>query len=99
MLFSDLKVISYTARNFARNVINAFSDLNGWSLFPLLFSSKSILQFMRNDGSIRTSTLLTRDLSYLSFLLSEAIQYLLAPIFHPAVIGIGVIQANHSTVL
>ena len=59
------------------------------SLSPVVICNE-IRQIMRNDGSMRSSILFTRDLLYLS--------YLLVLLFPVEAIGFGVIQTNHSLV-
>ena len=53
---------------------------------------------MSKDGSIRSSIPLTRDLLNLSYLLFEAVQFLLVLLFSIAMNGCVVITTDHSPV-
>ena len=92
----DLKRTLYVAPSLAGNVMNAWEVLIGWPLFPLLFSPRRIIQFIRSYETMWSMILFTSDLLYLSCLLFDPIQYLLVFLFPTAMIGFGVIQTNHS---
>lgn len=94
ILSNILSAKSYSALTFTRNVMNAFGILNGCYLFPLLFSSISAFQSIKDDESKKSLILFTRDRLYLSCLRLEQTEHLHVSLFPIAVICCGLLKKH-----